>query len=259
MHATSGYVDQAGYVQAISEAGLPKDLNWRVTVSPRRRTVGFTAEPDGSLTIRVPQGTPVEGLTRTIARRRSWIARATSRRAEIAAAHASKELIDGENFPFLGRNRQLILAVCDKVQLDGDRLITPAHLTTKDIISWYATMGLDWLNERAPQYCSRVGVALPVLDVRDLGQRWGTCIPGVRPGVVLHWALFQLSPQLIDLVIVHELAHLLHPKHSAEFDRLVEQIIPGYRDRLADLTEQGRRIWMGDVRQVTDQQPGASA
>ena len=138
----------------------------------------------------------------------SWIARATSRRAEVAAAHATKELIDGENFPFLGRNRQLILDACNEVRLDGDRLLAPAHLTADDIISWYATAGLDWLTERAPQYCSRVGVTLPVLDVRDLGQRWGTCILGARPGVALHWALFQLSPQLIDLVIVHELAHL---------------------------------------------------
>jgi predicted metal-dependent hydrolase len=250
MRATSGYVDQAGYAQAITEAGLPNDLNWRVTISSRRRTVGLTAEPDGSLTIRVPRGTPTEYVTRSIARRMSWIARSTSRRAEIAAAHASKELIDGENFPFLGRNRQLILNVGDKVWLDGDRLIAPAHLTAQDVINWYAAMGLNWLTERVPQYCSRVGVTPPVLDVRDLGQRWGTCIPGTRPGVALHWALFQLSPQLIDLVIVHELAHLVHPKHGIGFYRLVEQVIPGYRDRLAELAEQGRRVWIGDIHNI---------
>jgi predicted metal-dependent hydrolase len=259
MHATSRYVDQAGYVQAISEAGLLKDLNWRVTVSSRRRTVGLTAEPDGSLTIRVPLGTPAGRLASTIARRMSWIARATSRRAEVAAAHAAKELIDGENFPFLGRNRQLILEVGHEVKLDGDRLMAPVHLTAQDIISWYASTGLDWLSERAPQYCSRVGVAPPVLDVRDLGQRWGTCIPGVRPGVALHWALFQLSPELIDLVIVHELAHLVHPKHGLGFDHLVEQVILGYRDRVAKLAEQGRRVWMGDVRQVAGPRPWTSA
>jgi predicted metal-dependent hydrolase len=254
MRANSGYVDQAGYVQAVANIGLRDDLNWRVTVSSRRRTVGLTAERDGSLTIHVPHGTPVQCVTRTVTRRMSWIVRATSRRAEVAAAYAVKELIDGENFPFLGRNRQLILDSSDKVRLDGDRLMSPGHLTAQDIISWYATTGLDWLTERAPQYCSRVGVASPVLSVRDLGQRWGTCIPDARPHVALHWALFQLSPQLIDLVIVHELAHLIHPKHGIDFDCLVERVIPGYRDRLTGLTEQGRRVWMGNVREVTGPQ-----
>lgn len=63
--------------------------------------------------------------------------------------------------------------------------------------------------------------------------------------VALHWALFQLSPGLIDVVIVHELAHLIEPRHGPKFSRLVEQVIPDHRDRLAELAKEGRRVWMG--------------
>lgn len=248
----SGRVDEPGYAHAIENAGLPADLPWRVTVSSRRQTVGLTAEPGGMLTIRVPEGAPAEQVTRTIARRMPWIARATGHRADVTADHPVKELIDGENFPFLGRNRQLIVTASDSgIRLDGDRLLAFPRVSAADIIDWYARAGLDWLTQRAPQYCSRIGVALPGLNVRDLGNRWGTCTAGNALRMSLHWALFQMSPPLINLVIVHELAHLIHSKHGTGFERLVEQVIPGYHDRLTGLTEHGRHVWMGEVSALT--------
>lgn len=232
-------------MRAVESVGLPPDLSWRVTVSPRR-TVGLTAEPDGSLTIRVPDGMSDDRVARSIAKRLPWIARAMAHREEFIAEHSVKKLIDGENFPFLGRNRQLILTAADGgVQLDADRLIAPTDVTADDIVRWYTDAGLDWLSERVPQWCARVGALEPTLAVRDLGQRWGACTLGSKPKIALHWALFQLSPRLIDAVIVHELAHLVEPRHGNKFNRLVEQVIPGHRDHLQELAEKGRRVWMG--------------
>lgn len=245
MRATSKYMDETRYRRAVEGVDLPPDLSWRVTVSPRR-TVGLTAEPDGSLTIRIPDGMSEEHVARSIAKRLPWIARTTAHREEFSAEYAVKKLIDGENFPFLGRNRQLILTAADGgVRLDADRLIAPTHVTGDDVVRWYTDAGLDWLNERVPQWCARVGALEPAFAVRDLGRRWGACALGTEPKIALHWALFQLSPQLIDTVIVHEIAHLVEPSHGDKFNRLVEQVIPGHRDHLKELAVEGRRVWMG--------------
>ena len=238
-------MDEIQYTQAVEGVGLPPGLSWRVRVSPRR-TVGLTAEPDGSLTIRIPDGISEEHAARSIAKRLPWIARATARRERLSAEYAVKRLINGENFPFLGRNRQLILTAADGgVRLDADRLIAPTDVTADEVVRWYTDAGLDWLSERVPQWRARVGALEPTLAVRDLGQRWGACALGIKPKITLHWALFQLSPRLIDSVIVHEIAHLVEPSHGDKFNRLVEQVIPGHRDRLKELAEEGRRVWMG--------------
>lgn len=50
-------MDAPGYTRALADAGVLGQLRWRVTVSERRRTVGFTAEPGGALTITVPRDT----------------------------------------------------------------------------------------------------------------------------------------------------------------------------------------------------------
>lgn len=245
--ATSERMDGARYRRTVEDAALPPEMTWRVTVSSRR-TVGLTAEPDGSLTVRVPAGVSERHITRAIGEHLPWIARTTARQAELSADHSVKQLIDGENFPFLGRNRQLILTTTDRsVRLDADRLIAPSNVTGDDLVRWYTDVGRDWLSERVPQWCARVGVQEPVLVVGDLGQRWGTCTIGAEPKVALHWALFQLAPRLIDIAIVHEIAHLVEPKHDHRFNRLVEQVTPGYRDHLTELAEEGRHIWMGVV------------
>jgi predicted metal-dependent hydrolase len=49
--------------------------------------------------------------------------------------------------------------------------------------------------------------------------------------VNIHWAAVQLSPTLIDHVLVHEPAHVRRPDHGPEFWRIVERTMPGYEER----------------------------
>ena len=43
----------------------------------------------------------------------------------------------------------------------------------------------------------------------------------------LNVALMHFSPQYIDYVVVHELAHRVHPDHSPAFHAYVESVLPG--------------------------------
>lgn len=243
-------MNEAEYAKAIANVGLPTDLEFRVTVSQRRRTVGLIAEPGGSLTIRVPDGMAVLDLTCVLARRMPWIMRSTAHRAGLTADHAVKEIVDGENFPFLGRNRRLVLdGQDDTVRLAGDRLIlspaSPGTCSTR-IIRWYTREGRAWLGERVPLWCRRVGVLAAKAEVSNLGQRWGICEGGDDYAqIVLHWASFQLPPHLINLVVVHELAHLAQPRHGPDFNQIVRRVLPAYEERFAELAEVGRHVWIG--------------
>nr|WP_308309358.1 M48 family metallopeptidase [Streptomyces sp. CHD11] len=102
-------------------------------------------------------------------------------------------------------------------------------------------------------WAARMGVTEPELDVRDLGNRWGSYRPpqagaGAKGLMSLGWPLFQLPMHLIDYVIAHELAHVKVSGHREDFWRLLRTALPEYEERRADLDELGRRLWMGDVR-----------
>jgi hypothetical protein len=53
-----------------------------------------------------------------------------------------------------------------------------------------------------------------------------------RDGKVnIHWATMQVSSDLIDYILVHELVHLRHPDHGLGFWSAVDRAIPGYTAR----------------------------
>ena len=39
-------------------------------------------------------------------------------------------------------------------------------------------------------------------------------------------------PEAIDYVVVHELAHIVHKNHGAEFYKLIEKYLPDYKERV---------------------------
>jgi predicted metal-dependent hydrolase len=87
-----------------------------------------------------------------------------------------------------------------------------------------------------------MGVSTPPLRVRALGYRWGSCS---SDGTVnIHWATMQLPVDLVDYVVVHELAHLAHPNHTAAFWRSVDLALPGSAHRRERLRTAGAALWL---------------
>lgn len=64
-------------------------------------------------------------------------------------------------------------------------------------------------------------VPLSVRWVTNMDKRWGSCSSTDR-SIRLSHRLKGMPPYVVDYVLVHELAHLIEPNHSADFWALVE-------------------------------------
>jgi predicted metal-dependent hydrolase len=119
----------------------------------------------------------------------------------------------------------------------------------REIINWYRRVGRTWAVGRLQPWAARLDVAKPLVEVRDLGLRWGSYTPGEgRPGVMaLNWAVFQLPAHLVDYVIAHELAHIVIAGHGRDYWRLLRRALPECEERREELDELGRRVWLGEV------------
>lgn len=81
------------------------------------------------------------------------------------------------------------------------------------------------LTERARHLAARVDRKVTGITVRDTKSRWGSC--SAEGGLVFSWRLVLAPPDVMDYVVAHEVAHLVHMNHGKHFWRLVEELAPG--------------------------------
>jgi predicted metal-dependent hydrolase len=71
-------------------------------------------------------------------------------------------------------------------------------------------------------------------------RRWGSC--GVTDCLNFNWRLVMAPPEIIDYVIVHELAHIRHKSHGPEFWELVAEFYPNHRKARRWLKDNGHLL-----------------
>lgn len=88
------------------------------------------------------------------------------------------------------------------------------------------------LQDRAATLARRYGLPQPtsIRWVGNQGRRWGSCSPSVGD-IRISDRIASLPPWVVDAVIVHELAHLVHPNHSPDFWALVNRYPKAERAR----------------------------
>lgn len=99
---------------------------------------------------------------------------------------------------------------------------------------------LEHFRPRLVDMATRIGREVPPLGLSSARTRWGSC--SAKSGIRLNWRLIHLTPETIDYVIAHEVAHLVEMNHGPRFWRLVENIYPDWRAARATLKQEGAAL-----------------
>lgn len=93
------------------------------------------------------------------------------------------------------------------------------------------------LREKCRYFAPRMGVTYGTVTVREQRTRWGSC--SARGNLSFNWKLASMPEEIVDYLVVHELAHRIEMNHSPAFWAVVEKQIPDYRERRAWLKKNG--------------------
>ncbi|MGI6108686.1 MAG: M48 family metallopeptidase [Eubacteriaceae bacterium] len=86
----------------------------------------------------------------------------------------------------------------------------------------------DYIGVRIPLWEERVGENCSEWNVRDMRSRWGSCNTASQK-LLFSLKLTSYPRICTDLVIVHELAHLVERNHNPRFYNVMDEAMPGWR------------------------------
>lgn len=203
-----------------------------------RKSFGLTVDTAG-LHVAAPMRAPVSMVEAFIREHGKWVLRKLREWSRYRDTLPQPWRV-GDDLPFLGAP----LPTRFEPALTGARraggLLEIGATPDNALQLWLRSEALPLFSGRVSHYAPRLGVDLPRLSLSNAQTRWGTCSETGR--VSLNWRLVHFRLDVIDYVVVHELAHLIEMNHSRHFWALVGSELPDYASAKAELRARAREL-----------------
>lgn len=210
---------------------------YTIRPSARSRRLRIWASPETGLVVTVPLWRQdVAAVGRFLRRHERWMLRQAQWLAEMQA-RIPKRWPYGPTLPYRGEEHAVVLERSERgtaVQRVPERTLLvrlerPGIEAARRLLKrWYLGEAARWMTERLAVLGDAVGVGWRRVSVRDQRRRWGSC--SATGCLSFNYRLVMAPPEVMDYVIVHELAHRRALNHSERFWAVVASRCPGYRE-----------------------------
>lgn len=169
-----------------------------------RRSIGIEVDREGKVTVRTPYSCEKKRIDRFLLEKENWIRQKVKLQKENAMKRQEKrEMPEAEK-------------------------------------KYYRNLAREVLGARTGYYARKMGVTYGRISIREQKTRWGSC--SSAGNLNFNWKLVLMPPELLDYVVVHELAHRKEMNHSPRFWAIVERELPDYCNRREKLKILGRQL-----------------
>ncbi|MCW8915178.1 MAG: M48 family metallopeptidase [Magnetovibrio sp.] len=152
-------------------------------------------------------------------RKASWIKHQLAKKPEVI------EFADGAEVPLLGEPYTIVhhpqgqgVAVKDgEIRIAG----RPEHLRRR-MTDWFKSQARKEISVRVHAKAGEIERRVERISIRDTRSRWGSC--GIGGTLNFSWRLILAPEHVLDYVVAHEVAHLVHHNHSDWFWALTDRL-----------------------------------
>lgn len=183
---------------------IPYEYNGKSITIPviysNRKSLSLEVTPDLEIKIKAPKGIPFRIIQDFVQKKYDWI---------------DAKLTEYEQSP-----KRISLMLSNEAK-------NAYKKQARAVITSYVT-----------HYAGILSVTYGRIFIKEQKTCWGSC--SSKRNLNFNWKLILMPEEILEYVVVHELAHLFEMNHSKAFWGIVESILPDYKERRKWLNENGK-------------------
>lgn len=234
-----------------------KDANNTITYemkpSLKAKRIRITVFKD-QVKVTFPQGMNLTKVREFVELKKEWILKTMEKYKTLSAQLPARRYTEGEEYYFCGHKYVLKVKTYDGPNpllriMERDFWVCLPESMPKEnepavikevLAAWYKEQARLIYKERLDFYSKIMGLEYHQLKIKNQRTRWGSC--SAKGNINLNWRVIMAPYEVIDYLIIHELAHLKYMNHSREFWKLVESHLPDYLRWKKWLKENGKYL-----------------
>lgn len=214
------------------EFGL-STIRYTVLLS-KRKTLSIIVMPDGTVTVKAPDDVCMDRIVEKIRKRASWIIKQQHYFKSFGERTPERKYVSGESHLYLGKQYMLRVTVGkpESVKYKGRyfEIVCSEPSNAKELMKgWYREHAKEKFAQIAEPIILRFeqySVKPSSLHLQEMSNRWGSCTNSGK--IILNTELIKAPRSCIEYVITHELCHLIHREHNAQFFELLATQMPDW-------------------------------
>jgi len=199
---------------------LFKELEVFITYNAKLKNSYISIHSDKKITIKTPTKAKIF-IVDLLVQKETWIRKQLKKLEKIKVINVNLEdelLLFGELYSIDSNEAKYLRDKITKIKVSSPEKILKCYN------DFYKYVSQEYLKSRVEYFSQVMSLNYSLLKYRKMKSRWGSCSSlGV---ITLNSELMKIQKELIDYVVVHELAHLVHMNHSKKFHSLVDQYLP---------------------------------
>jgi predicted metal-dependent hydrolase len=193
------------------------------------------------VSLSLPRNVSEEWIAHFLEKRKDWIDKQISKYKTAKGYNNLHNLKNGSSTQYLGKDMRIIQKISDtdepKIFIEEKTIniyLVGKNNFEKLFLSWWRKQAykifLEELTSLYNKIFKKYSIPFPALQIRKMSTLWGNCRKE-RSQIVLNEYLLKADRLCIQYVILHELTHLLHNKHNADFYNFLTIQMPDWKQR----------------------------
>jgi len=205
------------------------------------KNINLRVKPDLRVLVSANERVPFYYIENYIKDKTPWILEKIQHFEKTRNTNAIREFVSGETVRYLGKQYRLRIEQADKEEAKFFQGYVYLYVKDKNDYNRKKRLFDRWVKQKAGHIFNeslermypkikKYGIAKPVIVIRSMKTRWGSC-SREKKKITLNSELIKAPKYCIDYIVLHELIHFRYRNHNQEFYNFLTALMPDWKQR----------------------------